>query len=42
MIVMKKTRKKQLTTNFEPADNSDVINEAHLDDKMLKINGHLS
>ena len=32
----------KLTTNFEPVDNSDVINKAHLDDKLLKINGYLS
>ena len=32
----------KLTTNFEPVDNSDVINEAYLDSKLIKINGHLS
>ena len=32
----------KLTTNFEPIDNSDVINKAHLDSKLLKIDGHLS
>ena len=32
----------KLTTNFEPVDNSDVINKGFLDDKLLKINGHLS
>ena len=31
----------KLTTNFEPTDDSDVINKAHLDEKLLKINGHL-
>ena len=32
----------KITTNFEPIDNSDVINKGYLDDKLLKINGHLS
>ena len=32
----------KITTNFEPTDDQDVINEAHLDEKLLKINGHLS
>ena len=32
----------KLTTNFEPVDDSDVINKAYLDEKILKINGHLS
>ena len=32
----------KLTTNFEPIDNSDVINKGYLDDKLLRINGHLS
>ena len=32
----------KLTTNFEPVDDSDVINEAYLDEKLLKINGYLS
>ena len=32
----------KLTTNFEPIDNSDVINKGFLDEKLLKINGHLS
>ena len=32
----------KITTNFEPTDNSDVINKAYLDDKLLKINSHLS
>ena len=30
------------TTNFEPIDNSDVINKAYLDSKILKTDGHLS
>ena len=32
----------KLTTNFEPVDNEDVINKGYLDEKLLKINGHLS
>ena len=32
----------KITTNFETTDNSDVINKGYLDDKLLKINGHLS
>ena len=32
----------KITTNFEPVDNSDVINKSYLDDKILKIDGHLS
>ena len=32
----------KLTTNFEPIDNSDVINKGYLDSKLLKIDGHLS
>ena len=32
----------KITTNFEPVNNGDVINKAYLDDKLLKINGHLS
>ena len=32
----------KITTKFEPVDDSDVINKAHLDEKLLKINGHLS
>ena len=31
----------KITTDFEPTDNSDVINKAYLDE-LLKINGHLS
>ena len=36
----KKDRK--ITTNFEAVDDEDVINKKYLDEKMLKINGHLS
>ena len=32
----------KLTTNFEPNDNSDVINKGYPDEKLLKIDGHLS
>ena len=32
----------KLTTNFEPVDGSDVINKDYLDEKLLKIDGHLS
>ena len=32
----------KITTNFEPTDNSDVINKSYLDDIFLKINGHIS
>ena len=32
----------KLTTNFEPVDNSDVINKGYLDSKLLKKDGHLS
>ena len=32
----------KITTNFEPIDNSDVINKDYLDSKLLKIDGHLS
>ena len=32
----------RLTTNFEPVDDKDVINKAYLDEKLLKIDGHLS
>ena len=32
----------KITTSFEPIDNTDVINKSYLDEKLLKINGHLS
>ena len=32
----------KLTTNFEPVDSSDVINKGYLDEKLWKIDGHLS
>ena len=32
----------EITTIFEAVDNEDVINKNYLDDKLLKIDGHLS
>ena len=32
----------KIPTNFEPTDNEDVINKAHLDERLIKLNGHLS
>ena len=32
----------KITTNFEPIDNEDIINKGYLDEKLLKINAHLS
>ena len=32
----------KITTDFEAVDDKDVINKAHLDEKLLKIDGHLS
>ena len=32
----------KITTNFEPVDSEDVINKGFLDEKLLKIDGHLS
>ena len=32
----------KITTNFEAVNNEDVINKSFLDEKLLKINGHLS
>ena len=32
----------KLTTYFEPTDDSDVINKANLDEKLKKIDGHIS
>ena len=32
----------KITTNFELTDESDVINKAYLDDKLTKIDGHVS
>ena len=32
----------KITTNFDAVDNSDVINKGYLEEKLIKINGHLS
>ena len=32
----------KISTNFEPVDDSDVINKGYLDSKLIKIDGHLS
>ena len=32
----------KLTTNFDPTDNSNVIDKVYLDEKLLKMNGYLS
>ena len=32
----------KITTKFEPTDESDVINKAYLDEKIKKIDGHIS
>ena len=32
----------KISKNFEPIDNTDVINKSYLDAKLLKIDGHLS
>ena len=32
----------KITTNFEPVDDSDVINKGYLDKKLKKIDGHIS
>ena len=32
----------KITTNFEPIGNLDVINKGYLNEKMFKIDGHLS
>ena len=31
-----------LTTNFKPIENEDVINKGYLDEKLKKINGHFA
>ena len=31
-----------ITTNYKPVDDKDVINKGYLDKKMLKIDGHVS
>ena len=32
----------KITTNFEAINKEDVINKGYLDEKLLKINGHIS
>ena len=32
----------KITTTFEPIDDSDVINKAYPDEKLKKIDGHIS
>ena len=32
----------KITTNFEPIDNSDVVNKGYLDEKLKKTNGHIA
>ena len=32
----------KITTNFEPIDNSDVINKVYLDEELKKTNGHIA
>ena len=32
----------KITTYFKPTNNEDVVNKAYLDEKLLKIEGHLS
>ena len=34
--------KDEKITNFQPTDDGDVLNKDYLDEKLLKINGHLS
>ena len=33
---------KKKTTNFKAVNDEDVINKGYLDEKLIKINGHLS
>ena len=35
-------KNEKLSTNFEPVDDSDVINKFYLDSKLIEIDGHLS
>ena len=32
----------KITTNFEPIDNSDVVNKGYLDEEIKKTNGHIA
>ena len=40
MLLMRKMKK--ITTNFEPVNNEDVKNKTYLEEKIFKINGHIS
>ena len=33
---------KKITTHFEPNNNEDIMNKSYPDEKLIKINGHLS
>ena len=35
-------KNEKITTNFEPTDDSDVINKSYLVEKLKKIDGHIS
>ena len=35
-------KNEKLTTNIEPSNKEDVINKAYLDEKVLKVDDHLS
>ena len=35
-------KNEKITTNFEPVDDSDVINKGYLDEELKKTNGHLA
>ena len=35
-------RDEKITTKFEPSNNKNVLNKAYLDEKLSKIDGHLS
>ena len=37
-----KKKDEKITTNFEPTDDSDVINKPYLDGKLKKIDGRIS
>ena len=39
-MILEKNEK--ITTNFEPTDDSDVVNKSYLDEKIKKIDGHIS
>ena len=39
MIIIKNAK---ITTNFEPVNNDEVINKAHLDEKLSKRDGQIT